>query len=158
LLARLVELSPRDASAPNDAEARELAQLRARSVPDVETLVGRHVLVLATPAVREHARANGLVGRMDATYVLLRELFGVDPAARVGRRCLFFPEQIKAGGWATHWPSLTTRYDHGWDGSWQDVIAHELTHDFEPRHPNKALFSAGFFEGWADFAQPYVAD
>lgn len=158
LLERYAALSSRDVRAPSEAEVQELAQLTRRSPPGVDVLAGRHVLVLASAALRERALATGLVGRMDACYVVLRALFGVDPERLVGRRVLFFDEVVHPNGWSTHWPSNTVRYDHGWSGQWEDVIAHELTHCFVPRHPNQVLFSGGFCEGWSDFAQAYVGD
>lgn len=163
-LTRIRDLAPEAAAPLSTAESTWIEELKAHSSATfeqgVEPLVSRYVILLGSEAFIANAKANQVPGLLDATYVVQRLLFAVDPVATVGHRFVFYPEQSKPYGWTTYWEHLTVAYgkadaDRGF---YDELMAHEMSHAFTARHPAKHLFSGGFGEGWSDFAIAYTGE
>jgi hypothetical protein len=159
-LGKLRELLPAAAAPLSEVERPLVADLEAKSLPIAEVLLGRYAIVLATKEFARNAKAGGLMPLLDLAYILERDLLAVDPVAKVGHRFVFFPDKAKPGGWTTQSSQLIVALgqDAATHGAWEDVIAHEINHGFGYYHPARYMFGGGFFEGWGDFAQAYVAD
>lgn len=64
---------------------RQRAAARARDI-DLQSVAGRYNLLLAPAVTAENLRNRSCVASLDAAYVLLRRLFGVDPVLQSRRR------------------------------------------------------------------------
>lgn len=156
----LAPLLSRGASPLTAVEREKVAELRTRSLPVAETLIGRYVIVLATRAFAENARRLDLLSHLDLAYVALRRLHAVDPVQRVGHRYLLFPDAENHGPHHINPPNLRISIPTGAaaEAGALDVFIHEIDHGFGYFHPARHLFAAAFFEGWADLAPAFVAD
>jgi hypothetical protein len=159
-VSKLRELLPGAAPLVTEDEKRLIAEIHARSQTVSETLVGRYAIVLAGKDFARNAKAAELSTWIDIAYVLERDLFGVDPVAKVGHRYVFFPDKEKPAGWSIDAASLVVSIgrDAAKLGAWDDAIAHEISHGFGRRHPARAMFGGGFFEGWGDLCAAYVCE
>lgn len=124
------------------------------------TLVGRHIIVLATDGFAERAAKSEFLLNADLGYEVLVHLFGVDPATRVGRRFIVWPDPDMPGGHRCIKADLRIHVGRtDWDNAeWFERYFHEMTHGFQFEHPAAHLMLNGFFEGWAEFMQGAVAD
>jgi hypothetical protein len=156
----LLEVLPKAAPSLRDEERRTVENLRRDHPAGTELLPGRYTIVLATPAFAARARQNGLVSYLDLAYVLLRDLFDVDPVRIRGHRYYIFPHATKPGGHTTNsdWLGLMIgRSD--WDNAdWFERFFHELSHPFINLQPLEHWRCGGFGEGWAEFMQAYVPE
>ncbi len=124
------------------------------------TLVGRHVVVLATDGFAARAAKCDFILNVDLGYEVLVHIFGVDPVARVGRRCIIWPDPDMQGGHRCIKADLRIHVGRDdWDNAeCLERYFHELTHGFQFGHPAEHLMLNGFFEGWAEFMQGVVTD
>lgn len=159
-LVKLRELLPGAVEPLSADEKRIVTELGLRSQPVVEVLLGRYVVILANREFVRNAKASKLTTLIDLAYIVERDLFAVDPVAKVGHRYVFFPDKDKESGWSIQSPALLVSFgkDAAKLGGWEEAIAHEISHGFGHYHPARHFFAGGFFEGWADFCQAYVAD
>jgi hypothetical protein len=159
-IVKLRELLPAAAEPLTPEETALVGDLRAQSSTVAEVLVGRYAIVLATADFARNAKSGGLVTQLDLAYILERDLFAVDPVAKVGHRYVLFPDKNKTAGWTTQSRDLIVHVgqDAATHGAWEDVIAHEMNHGFGFYSPARAMFGGGFFEGWGDLAQAYVCE
>jgi hypothetical protein len=159
-LSKLRELLLAAAPALSDAERGVVAEIQARSQPVTETLVGRYAIVLAGKDFARNAKQAELSTWIDLAYIVERDLFGVDPVAKVGHRYVFFPDKEKSSGWSIDASTLVVSIgrDAAKLGGWDDAIAHEISHGFGRCHPARAMFAGGFFEGWGDLCAAYVCE
>ncbi|MFO0857230.1 MAG: hypothetical protein U0640_07740 [Phycisphaerales bacterium] len=125
-----------------------------------QTLVGHHVVVLATDGFAARAAKSDFVLSIDLGYEVLVHIFGVDPSARVGRRFIIWPDPDMPGGHRCIKADLRIHVGRGdWDNAeWFERYFHEMTHGFQFEHPATHLMLGGFFEGWAEFMQGAVTD
>lgn len=159
-LTRIRDLA-RDAATPITDEERVLvADLKARSSNVVEPLVSRYAILLGSANFLANAETSRVPGLLDATYVVQRQLFGVDPVKAVGRRYVLYPEKAKPSGWTIQSEQLTIAYGQASaeQGFYDELMAHEMSHGFLWRHPSKHLLAGGFFEGWSDLAIAYTGE
>ncbi len=150
-----------DAAAPlTDVERALVEELKARSSSVVDPLVSRYAIVLGSANFVANAATGRTPGLLDATYVVQRQLFATDPVATVGHRYVFFPEKTKPWGWRIQPGNLTVAYGQASaeQGSYDELMAHEISHGFASRHPSKHLFAGGFGEGWSDLAIAYTGE
>lgn len=151
----------RESPPPLSAAERDFVEgLKRENPAGKEMLLGRHVIVLATPKFAARARENGFVAAMDVAYVVLRDLFAVDPSARVGRRYVILPQQGKPGGHTTNTPTLKIMVGQSdWDNAdWLERFFHEMSHPFINMQPVEHWRAEGFGEGLAQFCQAYVVE
>jgi len=159
----LTGLRDRAIEAAPPLSAVELAlieELKAKSLPVVEPLASRYVILLGGEEFVANARENKVPGLLDAAYVVQRQLFAVDPVQLVGHRYVFFPEATKPGGWTIWSGNLTIAYGNASakQGTFDENMAHELSHAFTARTAGQHLISRGFGEGWSDLAIAYTAE
>lgn len=156
LRARIVNAAP----ALSPVEQDEVNRLRRDNPAGTELLLGRYIIVLATPKFAARARVNGFVPTMDLAYVLLRDLFAVDPCKIVGHRFISFPKEDKPGGHTTNTQTLRIMIGRAdWDGAdWFERYFHEMSHPFINLQPLEHVRCSGFGEGWAEFCQAYVPE
>lgn len=163
-LTRIRDLALEAAAPISPTESKLIEELKANSPTTfervVEPIVSRYVILLGSETFVANAKAGQVPGLLDATYVVQRLLFAVDPVATVGHRFVFYPQQSKPYGWTTFWDSLTVVYGRAdaERGFYDELMAHEMSHAFTARHPAKHLFSAGFGEGWSDLAIAYTGE
>jgi hypothetical protein len=159
-IVKLSELLPLAAQPLTPDEARIADDLRARSQPIADVLLGRYVVLLASKDMVANAKASRLATLIDLAYVVERDLFAIDPVAKVGHRYFFFPDKTKESGWSIQSPTLLVSVgkDAAKLGGWDEVIAHEISHGFGHYHPARHMFAGGFFEGWGDLSQAYVGE
>jgi len=159
-LTRIRDLALAAASPLDEGERALVEELKARSSAVVDPLVSRYAIVLGSANFVANAAAAQLPGLLDATYVVQRQLFATDPVAAVGRRYVFFPEKTKPWGWTIDAEDLTVAYGQASaeQGSYDELMAHEISHGFTSRHPAQHLFSSGFGEGWSDLAIAYTGE
>ncbi len=159
-LVRLRDFAQEAAPPLTESEAALVSSLEARSLPFVEPLLSRYAIVLGSPEFLDHARAARLPGLIDATYVVLRLLYAVDPVGVVGHRYVLFPDAGKPHGWSIQTSALLVAYGraNANQGGWDDAIAHEISHGFGQHHPAGHLFAGGFFEGYGDLSMAYVGE
>jgi len=159
-LKKLMGLLPGAAEPLSDVERAFVDGLRRDNPAGTEMLLGRHVIVLATPKFAARARTNGFVAAMDVAYVMLRDLFAVDPTARVGHRFVIVPQQGKPGGHTTNTPTLKIMVGQSdWDNAdWFERFFHEMSHPFINMQPVEHWRDEGFGEGLAQFCQAYVVE
>ncbi len=157
-LKKLQSLLPK-AAPPLTAVERELVDAIAKDNPaGRERLLGRYTIVLATPKFAARARQNGFMTVMDLAYVVLRDLFAVDPVKLIGHRYIIFPQQGKPGGYTTQTQTLKLMIgESDWDNAdWFERFFHELSHPFINLQPLEHWRCSGIGEGWAEFCQAYV--
>lgn len=159
-LTRIRDLAPAAAPSLNEAERTLVDELKKRSSPVVEPLLSRYAIVLGNETFVKNARDGQVPGLLDAIYVVQRRLFAIDPVRDVGRRYVFFPEKSKSGGWTIQPAQLTIAYGRSLadQGSFDELMAHEMSHGFTWRHPARHWFSGGFYEGWSDFAIAHAGE
>ncbi len=159
----LTGLRDRAIEAAPPLSAVELAlveELKAESLPVVDPLVSRYVILLGGEEFVANAREHKVPGLLDATYVVQRQLFAVDPVQLVGHRYVFFPEAKKPGGWTIWSGNLTVAYGNSiaQQGTFDENMAHELSHAFTARTAGRHLIAGGFGEGWSDLAIAYTGE
>jgi len=159
-LARIRDLALEAAPPLSDAERALVEELKATSSAVVEPLVSRYAILLGSGTFAANATTAQVPGLLDATYVVQRQLFATDPVKSVGRRLVFHPEKTKPWGWSIQPDRLVIAYGeaHAEQGSYDELMAHEISHAFTSRHPSKHLFAAGFGEGWSDLAIAYTGE
>ena len=125
-----------------------------------DTLVGQHVIVLATKAFATRAKQNQFVLTLDTAYEVLEHIWGVDPCARVGRRFFIWPDPDREGGHNCNGHDLRIAIGRNdWNNAdWFERFFHEMTHGFQFEHPASTMDISGFGEGWAEFMQAVVCD
>ncbi len=159
-LTRIRDLAQTAAAPLTDSEKQLVEELKALGPGVVEPLVSRYAIVLGSATFVANARANLVPGLLDATYIVQRQLFAVDPVAIVGHRYVLYPDRSKSSGWSIHGRNLAVAYGRASaeQGTYDELMAHELSHAFTARHPAQHLFAGGFGEGWSDLAIAYTGD
>ncbi len=161
----LRELSKRYAAAAavtpaSPEEASVIDELRRRSQPVSEVILGRFAIVLTTQDFARDARESNLLVWIDLAYAVSRQLFAHDPVAAAGRRLIVFPDRDIALGWhfdATNF-SVAVGRDAASYGTWRHAFARELTEAFIDRHPARHHFKNGFRAGWLEFGPAFIAE
>ncbi len=161
----LRELSKRYAAAAtatpaSPEEASVIDELRRRSQPVSEIILGRFAIVLTTQDFARDARESNLLVWIDLAYAVMRHLFAHDPVAAAGRRLIVFPDRDIAAGWhfdATNF-SVAVGRDAANYGTWRHAFARELTEAFVDRHPARHHFQNGFRAGWLEFGPAFIAE
>jgi len=157
-LRALLDVLPAAVAPPTLEEEERLERLRRENPFATDLIVGRYTLVLATEAFAARAAQNELGAHLDLAYLLLRDLFDVDPVAERGHRIFVFPKAGSTPGYRTHSSAMHVRIGKGGrdDADAFEPLVHEVAHTFIARHPARHLFFGGVEEGWAEFAPAYV--
>jgi hypothetical protein len=161
VLRALKDKLPAGASPLNPGEERVINDLKLRSLAIGDILVGRYAITIATPEFARRAQSSNYVLNLDLSYLALKDMFGNDPIARIGRRFIIFPDKDKPGGHTCNGRELIVQVGRADadNAEWLEQFVHELTHGFQFAHPaSRSLFMEGFFEGWAEFAKAFTAD
>ncbi len=141
-------------------EASAVDELRRRSQPVTDVLVGRFAIVLSTEDFARGAREADLLAWIDLAYAVSRHLFAFDPVAAHGRRLIVFPDREVAAGW--HFDAAKFAVVVGRDaaeyGTWRHAFARELTEAFVDGHPAQHQFRNGFRTGWLEFGPAFIAE
>lgn len=158
-LRELAKRYPTAAAPATPDEARSIDELRRRSQPVSDVLVGRFAIVLATEEFARGTRESNLLVWIDLVYAVSRNLFGYDPIAATGRRLIVFPDRDLTEGWRFDSTSfaIAVGRDVASYGTWRHALARELTAAFAFHHPAHYLFGRGFAAGWAEFGPAFVA-
>lgn len=142
-------------------EQVESVEWMLKANPDIKhTLVGHHVIVMATEGFAARAEKSDFLLNFDLGYEVMMHLWGTDPTARVGRRFFIWPDPGRDGGHNCNGRDLRIavgRSDRD-NAEWFERYFHEMTHGFQFGHPAQYLMVNGFFEGWAEFMQAVVCD
>lgn len=151
------------AAAPpaSEREERECLQwMRAAAPHATRTLLGHHVIVLATEGFASSAATHDFVRRLDLGYRVLAHVRGLDPIARVGRRFVIWPDPKLASGHRCVGSELRIHVGRSdWDDAeWFERFFHELDYGFQAHDSARHLRVAGLSTGWAQFMQALVAE
>lgn len=143
-----------------DKERADCVEWMQKANPEIKhTLVGHHIVVMATDGFAARAAKSDFLLNADLGYEVLVHLWGVDPIKRAGRRFFVWPDPGRAGGHNCNGRDLRIAIGRSdWDNAeWFERFFHEMTHGFQFDHPSGYFMINGFFEGWAEFMQAAVS-